>query len=307
VVNADVAQDELAGRAAEVVLARLGPARLSAHAERVLLVSPERCRSDSSPSNGPRRALMVLPAVIAVGMGTVYYDDGDARVGCSRTDPKRGASSMESASRVVEETWATGSRVGREESGRATRRLIAVDAGVDEMVSYFPHSKIPVLLPTVRAERFEYFPTIGSGAPLGCYFRRICARPQESWTRRFGRCCGFFFDLPMHHGTSARVRLHRRYGVLARDEERSPRSDKAHLKLSVDVGVRAVIWNTRLTESSIAGGNGTRHGGRWRASTWATRSAACIGPGKRGHTTWRVSSWRTTIRIDCPRAPVSVG
>ena len=29
------------------------------------------------------------------------------------------------------------------------------------VVSYFPHSNIPVLLPTVRAERFLYFPAMG--------------------------------------------------------------------------------------------------------------------------------------------------
>ena len=38
------------------------------------------------------------------------------------------------------------------------------------VVSYFPHSNIPILLPTVRAERFWYFPAIGSSLWLAVAF-----------------------------------------------------------------------------------------------------------------------------------------
>jgi hypothetical protein len=38
------------------------------------------------------------------------------------------------------------------------------------VVSYFPHSNIPVVLPTVRAERFWYFPAIGSTLVLAVFF-----------------------------------------------------------------------------------------------------------------------------------------
>ena len=38
------------------------------------------------------------------------------------------------------------------------------------VVSYFPHSNVPVVLPTVRAERFWYFPAIGSALVLAVLF-----------------------------------------------------------------------------------------------------------------------------------------
>src|SRR4029078_3798576 len=41
------------------------------------------------------------------------------------------------------------------------------------VVSYFPHSNIPVVLPTVRAERFLYFPAIGSSLLIEALFYRL--------------------------------------------------------------------------------------------------------------------------------------
>jgi hypothetical protein len=41
------------------------------------------------------------------------------------------------------------------------------------VVSYFPHSNIPIVLPTVRAERFWYFPAIGSTLVLSVVFAWI--------------------------------------------------------------------------------------------------------------------------------------
>ena len=41
------------------------------------------------------------------------------------------------------------------------------------VVSFFPHSNIPVVLPTVRAERFWYFPAIGSALALAVLFSWI--------------------------------------------------------------------------------------------------------------------------------------
>jgi hypothetical protein len=40
-------------------------------------------------------------------------------------------------------------------------------------IAYFPHSNIPTLLPTVRAERFWYLPVVGSSMLLALVFTRL--------------------------------------------------------------------------------------------------------------------------------------
>ena len=50
------------------------------------------------------------------------------------------------------------------------------------VVSYFPVSNIPVVLPTVRAERFWYFPAIGTAIVLGFAFSRLLrATKNAAW------------------------------------------------------------------------------------------------------------------------------
>jgi protein O-mannosyl-transferase len=48
--------------------------------------------------------------------------------------------------------------------------LLAAIGFVWMVVSYFPHSNIPIVLPTVRAERFWYFPAIGTSMVLAVFF-----------------------------------------------------------------------------------------------------------------------------------------
>jgi hypothetical protein len=47
-------------------------------------------------------------------------------------------------------------------------------------VAYFPHSNIPVLLPTIRAERFWYLPAFGSACMLAVLFTRLL-RGRYKW------------------------------------------------------------------------------------------------------------------------------
>ncbi|MEP7048866.1 MAG: tetratricopeptide repeat protein [Pseudomonadota bacterium] len=47
-------------------------------------------------------------------------------------------------------------------------------------VAYFPHSNIPVLLPTIRAERFWYLPAFGSACVLAVVFTRLI-RSRWKW------------------------------------------------------------------------------------------------------------------------------
>src|SRR6478735_5472113 len=55
---------------------------------------------------------------------------------------------------------------------RGTLALIAIGL-VWLPIAYFPHSNIPVLLPTIRAERFWYLPAFGSACVLAVLFTRL--------------------------------------------------------------------------------------------------------------------------------------
>ncbi len=61
------------------------------------------------------------------------------------------------------------------------RALILLAIGLVWLpVAYFPHSNIPVLLPTIRAERFWYLPAFGSACILSVLFTRV-ARAWPRW------------------------------------------------------------------------------------------------------------------------------
>ncbi|EYF04913.1 tetratricopeptide repeat protein [Chondromyces apiculatus] len=85
------------------------------------------------------------------------------------------------------------------DAGRVPRPLgyagaAAVAVGLTWIVvSFFPHSNIPVVLPTVRAERFWYFPAIGSSLVVAMAFARLDealggaqARGAGQWGWPFG-------------------------------------------------------------------------------------------------------------------------
>jgi hypothetical protein len=120
------------------------------------------------------------------------------------------------------------------------------------VISYFPHSNIPVLLPTVRAERFLYFPAIGSSVVLGCYFAAFHRDHTTTFTRRIGSLIfALFFGFQC-----VKARLHALdYAddlVFWRATKQAvPRSAKAHLNYSVMWGARGHL-DTRLEESAIA-------------------------------------------------------
>jgi hypothetical protein len=120
------------------------------------------------------------------------------------------------------------------------------------VVSYFPHSNIPVLLPTVRAERFLYFPAIGSSVVLGSYFAAFHRPTATKLTRRFGALLfAVFFCFQC-----VKARLHAfdytdDLVFWRATKDAVPRSAKAHLNYSVMWGARGHL-DTRLTESTIA-------------------------------------------------------
>jgi hypothetical protein len=125
------------------------------------------------------------------------------------------------------------------------------------VVSFFPHSNIPVVLPTVRAERFWYFPAIGSSLVLAVVFCGLHeaiagdgrAAGWRSWVvpSLFAVFFGFQCVQAYRHAMDYRNDLEfwdaTRHAV--------PNSAKAHLNYSVMKGARGDL-NARLESSLMA-------------------------------------------------------
>lgn len=119
-------------------------------------------------------------------------------------------------------------------------------------VSYFPVSNIPVLLPTIRAERFWYFPAIGSSILLALAFHALLARFRTGTGRRvvIGGILAFF----LFQGFAARRHANDYADDLAfwdATRKAVPRSAKAHLNYSVMKGARGDL-NERLSANQVA-------------------------------------------------------
>jgi hypothetical protein len=133
--------------------------------------------------------------------------------------------------------------------------LILVAVGVTwVVVSYFPHSNIPVVLPTVRAERFWYFPAIGTSLVLAVFFSWI----HESASRRGWRRLAPALLVPFFLFQSVEAYRHAMdyrsdVDFWRATKDAVPNSAKAHLNYSVMKGARGDL-DTRLAESRIAMG-----------------------------------------------------
>jgi hypothetical protein len=120
------------------------------------------------------------------------------------------------------------------------------------VVSYFPVSNIPVKLPTVRAERFWYFPAIGSSIILALTFRWIFATAA-----RVKAMPGAIALLVLFAGFQCfAARWHAfdyKNDLAFWDATRKavPRSAKAHLNYSVMLGARGDLEG-RLASNSVA-------------------------------------------------------
>ncbi len=106
------------------------------------------------------------------------------------------------------------------------------------VVSYFPHSNIPVLLPTVRAERFWYFPVIGSTLVLAVAFAWLFDATKKQDSVPAVGLFAFFFLFQC--GAAYRHSRDYRDDLTFWDATRhvSTRSAKAHLNYSVMQGAR---------------------------------------------------------------------
>ena len=120
------------------------------------------------------------------------------------------------------------------------------------VVSYFPVSNIPVLLPTVRAERFWYFPALGTSLVLAIFFRWSFA-----WAHRNRILGGAVFAFVLFFGFQCFAA--RRHAIDYTDDlsfwdatrHAVPRSAKAHLNYSVMQGARGRL-DIRLESNAKA-------------------------------------------------------
>ena len=135
--------------------------------------------------------------------------------------------------------------------GRAGLVLAAIGL-VWMVVSYFPHSNIPIVLPTVRAERFWYFPAIGTSLAIAVAF----AWAHDAFKRRglpravpFLFAAFFTFQCVQAYRHAMDYRNDLVFWEATRDAV--PNSAKAHLNFSVMKGARGDL-ETRLVESKEA-------------------------------------------------------
>jgi hypothetical protein len=143
-----------------------------------------------------------------------------------------------------------------EPPARTPEPLLVVAFGALWVVlSYFPVSNIPVLLPTVRAERFWYFPVIGTSLLLAVLFGWL-----TDHVRRLGRpgamrafTIGWFAFFVFQAFAARRHANDYSDDLSFWDATRKavPRSAKAHLNYSVMKGARGDL-ESRLAANAIA-------------------------------------------------------
>ncbi|NUP13148.1 MAG: hypothetical protein HOW73_44475, partial [Polyangiaceae bacterium] len=137
--------------------------------------------------------------------------------------------------------------------GRRDVGMIVVAIGlVWLVVSYFPHSNMYVLLPTVRAERLWYFPALGTTMIIAVVLTGIVDRIRKSSFRTYAwmvpaAFLGFQAARAYWHATDYRDDL--KFWKATKDAV--PMSAKAHLNYSVMAGARKQM-EVRLQESHIA-------------------------------------------------------
>jgi tetratricopeptide (TPR) repeat protein len=104
-------------------------------------------------------------------------------------------------------------------------------------VAYFPHSNIPVLLPTIRAERFWYLPALGSACVLAVSFTRLLAAKKRCATLAVAGFLCFQAGAGRWHALDYTDDL-----IFWRATHKAaPRSAKAQLNYSVMLGARGQL------------------------------------------------------------------
>ena len=146
--------------------------------------------------------------------------------------------------------WARGRRRGR--TGGLDLTPVVAFALVWIVVSYVPVSNIPVVLPTVRAERFWYFPAIGSAILLGIVWAWLLRAAGGGW--QLGGIVTALVIYFGYQGAAARVHAFDYTNDLVfwnATRKAVPNSAKAHLNYSVMLGARGDLAG-RLVSNDVA-------------------------------------------------------
>jgi len=115
-------------------------------------------------------------------------------------------------------------------------------------VAYFPHSNIPVLLPTVRAERFWYLPVVGTSVLLGLACAWLLSRRRE---RLGAAILGAFFGVQAFQARAHALDYMDDLSFWDATRRAVPASAKAQLNYSVMLGARGKL-DERLRYNAIA-------------------------------------------------------
>jgi hypothetical protein len=132
--------------------------------------------------------------------------------------------------------------------------LVVAFASLWVVISFFPVSNVPVLLPTVRAERFWYFPVIGTSLLLGVLFGWLLERATKAGPKAIHILVGGTVLFFLFQGFSARRHANDYADDLTfwdATRKAVPRSAKAHLNYSVMKGARGDL-QTRLASNKVA-------------------------------------------------------
>lgn len=115
-------------------------------------------------------------------------------------------------------------------------------------LAYFPHSNIPVLLPTVRAERFWYLPVVGTSLVLAL----LASQLLRSRRQRLGAALlGAFFGVQAFQARAHALDYMDDLSFWDATRRAVPRSAKAQLNYSVMLGARGQL-RERLHYNDIA-------------------------------------------------------
>lgn len=153
-------------------------------------------------------------------------------------------------------TWSSYRRFTRAraagEEPRADLRPLAAFAMLWAVVSYIPVSNLPVLLPTVRAERFWYTPVVGTSILLAIVFAWVWDSDARRTTRNV--LVGFVASFLGFQAVASRRHANDYTDDLVfwdATRKAVPYSAKAHLNYSVMKGARGDL-NARLAANGIA-------------------------------------------------------
>ena len=115
-------------------------------------------------------------------------------------------------------------------------------------IAYFPHSNIPVLLPTVRAERFWYLPVVGTSLVLALLAARLLSAKRE----QIGALVlGAFFGVQAFQARAHALDYMDDLTFWDATRKAVPNSAKAQLNYSVMLGARGQLQE-RLRFNDIA-------------------------------------------------------